>query len=167
LTLFICGAFYFLLDFRYSSIITQKDVIIAEKDTQITGFRDRVSEYQQKLKVQNPDQAVDEMKILKEQLEETKEKLAGVINPPRDINGLYLRGQKIGVANNYTMDGTGQYITFDGISIGMEIDGTLNIEFRDLVMSYIASLATTSMGNGVTSNYTYRGAKFSIVGHRK
>lgn len=61
---------------------------VSGRDTQIGILRDRIGDYEQKLKGKTPDQAAGEIDSLREQLKETKKRLDLVVNPPRDANSI-------------------------------------------------------------------------------
>jgi hypothetical protein len=153
-------------DTTFATIVSQKDGIIAEKDTQISGLHDRISEYESKLKVSNPDQAVGELSVLREQLNETKARLNSILNPPRDNNSIYQNGNRIGIAAGAEVDSAKNTVKFQAITVAGQIDLATNIEFRSLVLSYIGADIVSQQRSGLVGNTTYGNARFAIVGHR-
>ena len=160
------GLIWWTIDWHFAGIISQKDAIISEKDTQLTGFRDRLNEYQKKLKVADPDQAVEEFISLRAQLNETKEKLDAIIHPPRDINAIYQNGNRIGIVSGPNIDPSRKTATFNTITVSGQIDVATNVEFRNLILSYVSSDDVAQQRMGLVGNTTYGNAKFSIVGTR-
>jgi hypothetical protein len=119
----------------------------------------RVADYQDKLKGASPDQAANEIARLSAEIDSLK-------SPPRDDNSVYQKGKRIGAVAGVKIDAQNKVVTFGTVTIGGELDEATNVEFRDLILSFIKSDAVGQVRTGLAATTTYQNAKFSIVGNR-
>lgn len=154
-----CLAALAMIDWHYAGIISGRDV-------EINILRDRIGAYEQKLKGKTPEQAADEISSLRDQLKEAKDSIARINNPPRDANSVYQNGQRVGVAMYPTIDSENRKVTFSQLTVGGELDMATNIEYRNLILSYVRADAVSMARQGLFGSSTYTNAVFSIVGNR-
>lgn len=57
-------------------------------------------------------------------------------------------------------------MTFNEVTVGGEIDQATNVEYRNLVFSYIGADAIGVARQGLISSTTYHNARFSIIGNQ-
>jgi hypothetical protein len=141
-----------IVNWSYSSVLSNKNA-------QIELLQSRVADYQDKLKGASPDQAASEITRLKVEIESLK-------NPPRDDNSVYQKGRRIGIVSGVRVDLQNKVVTFDAVTVGGALDQATNIEFRDLILSFISSDAIMQARQGAAANITYHNARFSVVGNR-
>jgi hypothetical protein len=154
------GAIWFVLNnFIYGTVL-------ANKNAEIDLLNGRVAAYQDKLKGATPEQAAGEIQSLRDQLTETKKQLTAIINPPRDPNSLYQRGQRVGVVAGAQIDSSNKLVIFQQMTVSGELDQATNVEFRNLILSYQRSDTITQARMGLSGSSTYYNARFSIVGNR-
>ena len=164
-TLILAGFFWFAINWSYSAMLSGRD-------GQIALLRDRVADYEQKLKGQ--DQAAGEIISLRDQLKDAKKQLGAIVNPPRDGNSVYQNGNRIGIIAGANVDSTKKIAKFYTLTIakfctptvGGKLDQGTNVEFRNLILSYISADSVSQTHQGLIESTTYRNARFSIVGNR-
>lgn len=142
-----------VVNWSYSSVLSSKNA-------NIELLQGRLSAYQDKLKGASPDQAADEIKRLRSEIDSIK-------NPPRDDNSVYQQGKRIGVVANARVDNLNMKVTFHQMTIVGEIDPATNVEFRSLVLFYAGADAIGQARQGLSMTTTYQNARFSIVGNRR
>lgn len=153
------GIIWGVVNWSYSSVLSNKNA-------QIDLLKERIAAYESKLKVASPEQAVGELQSLKDQLAETKKKLAEIVNPPRDQNSVYQNGRRIGIVAGVQIEATKQEVAFQQMTVGGELDQATNVEFRNLILSYRGSDAIGQARQGLSATTTYHNARFAIVGNR-
>jgi hypothetical protein len=156
-TLILAGFFWFAINWSYSAMLSGRD-------GQIALLRDRVADYEQKLKGQN--QAAGEIISLRDQLKDAKKQLGAIVNPPRDGNSVYQNGNRIGIIAGANVDSTKKIAKFYTLTVGGKLDKGTNVEFRNLILSYISADSVSQTHQGLIESTTYRNARFSIVGNR-
>jgi hypothetical protein len=150
--LIAAGAIWVAFNWAYGSILSNKNA-------QIELLQGRIADYQDKLKGASPDQAADEIKHLRSEIDSIK-------NPARDDNSVYQKGNKIGVVGDVKMNIPNKSVIFGQMTIVGELDQATNVEFRNLVLTFtgVDAIGVARQGLAVTS--TYSNARFSIIGNR-
>jgi hypothetical protein len=74
----ILGAAWWLMDWRYSGVITNRDGIIANRDSEITLLKGQRDDYKDKLSGATPDQAKARIDALEARLASVEPRLASV-----------------------------------------------------------------------------------------
>jgi len=158
-TLVAAGIIWGIVHWSYSTVL-------ANKNAQIDLFQSRIADYQDKLKGATPEQAAGELRTLRDQLADTRKKLADLANPPRDENSVYQRGQRIGVAVGVQVDPANKTVVIAKMTVAGDLDRASNVEYRDLVLSFVEAGGTSQASFGLSASTTYMNAKFAMVGNR-
>lgn len=148
----VASTIWFLVNLGYSTVLSNKN-------SQIDLLQARVNDYQDKLKGASPDQAADEIKRLRAEIESLK-------NPPRDENSFYQKGRRIGVVYGANVDVRNKLVSFAMLTVAGEIDAAANAEFKDLVLAFSSADGTSQARQGLAVTTTYNNARFAIVGNR-
>jgi hypothetical protein len=107
-----------------------------------------------------------EIRSLQLELSDTKRRLDEALNPPRDADGLYRSGQKVGKTSGSHIDFKSNLVIFDIVTVEGAIDPAINLEYKDLIIQFVEYSAFSQQRRGLDVTSSYQLAKFNIVGTR-
>lgn len=133
--------------------------VLSNKDAQIELLNGRVAAYQDRLKGASPDEAAERIKRLEGEIDALK-------NPPRDQNAIYQNNRAIGAVAGINIDASKKLVSFQQMTVAGSLDQATNVEFRNLIMSFVGSDGFSQARQGLAGTTTYYNARFSVVGNR-
>lgn len=132
---------------------------LADAGSRLELANDRVKEYERKLSGASPDEAGAKVAAL-------EQRIAALVNPPRDPDGVYQHGIKRGIAQGATLSLATSSATFPSIVADGDFDANAEFEFREWRLRINQVQVSNRTGMSGHSRASFTGVGAAILGRR-